>query len=274
MNIISLGAGVQSSTMALMAAHGEIGPMPDCAIFADTQSEPDSVYAWLDWLEKRLPFPIHRVSRGNLGADELRIRRSSKSGRLYLKNSIPAFVMKEDGTKGLLGRKCTADYKIVPIQQKIRELTGVKRAGKGVVAANVWIGISTDEAHRMKPSRVDYIRNIWPLIDAGMTRQDCLSWMARNGYPQPPRSACVFCPFHSDAEWFRLKNDEPHEFAKVIKFERDLQRAAKNQEVLRGVPYLHSTGVSIERVDLEQLVQRSHAQLDLFGNECEGLCGV
>lgn len=37
MNIISLGAGVQSSTMALMEKHGEITPMPDCAIFADTQ---------------------------------------------------------------------------------------------------------------------------------------------------------------------------------------------------------------------------------------------
>ncbi len=29
---LSLGAGVQSTTLALMAAHGEIGPMPDCAI--------------------------------------------------------------------------------------------------------------------------------------------------------------------------------------------------------------------------------------------------
>ena len=36
LRVISLGAGVQSTTMALMAAHGEIGPMPDCAIFADT----------------------------------------------------------------------------------------------------------------------------------------------------------------------------------------------------------------------------------------------
>ncbi len=32
-HIISLGAGVQSSTMALMAAHGKITPMPKCAIF-------------------------------------------------------------------------------------------------------------------------------------------------------------------------------------------------------------------------------------------------
>ena len=38
-HIISLGAGVQSSTMALMAACGEITPMPQCAIFADTQAE-------------------------------------------------------------------------------------------------------------------------------------------------------------------------------------------------------------------------------------------
>lgn len=32
LRVISLGAGVQSTTLALMAARGEIGPMPDCAI--------------------------------------------------------------------------------------------------------------------------------------------------------------------------------------------------------------------------------------------------
>jgi 3'-phosphoadenosine 5'-phosphosulfate sulfotransferase (PAPS reductase)/FAD synthetase len=63
--IISLGAGVQSSTMALMAKHGEITPMPEFAIFADTQSEPSSVYRWLDWLGQQLPFPIIRVTKGN-----------------------------------------------------------------------------------------------------------------------------------------------------------------------------------------------------------------
>jgi len=40
---LSLGAGVQSTTLALMAAHGEIGPMPDCAIFADTGWEPQAL---------------------------------------------------------------------------------------------------------------------------------------------------------------------------------------------------------------------------------------
>ncbi len=63
LRVLSLGAGVQSTTLALMAAHGEIGPMPDCAIFADTGWEPAAVYEHLDWLASGnvLPFPIHRV---------------------------------------------------------------------------------------------------------------------------------------------------------------------------------------------------------------------
>ena len=38
--ILSLGAGVQSSTMALMADQGAFGDKPDAAIFADTGWEP------------------------------------------------------------------------------------------------------------------------------------------------------------------------------------------------------------------------------------------
>jgi 3'-phosphoadenosine 5'-phosphosulfate sulfotransferase (PAPS reductase)/FAD synthetase len=75
LHIISLGAGVQSSTMALMAAHGEITPMPAAAVFADTQAEPASVYKWLDWLERQLPFPVARVTRGSLEQDGLIMRR-------------------------------------------------------------------------------------------------------------------------------------------------------------------------------------------------------
>ena len=52
LRVISLGAGVQSTALALIAAHGEIGPMPDCAIFADTQWEPQIIYDHLNWLEK------------------------------------------------------------------------------------------------------------------------------------------------------------------------------------------------------------------------------
>jgi len=50
LRVLSLGAGVQSTTLALMAAHGIIGPMPDCAVFADTGWKPQAVYRHLAWL--------------------------------------------------------------------------------------------------------------------------------------------------------------------------------------------------------------------------------
>lgn len=50
MNIISLGAGVQSTTLLLMAVHGEIEPKPEYAIFADTGWEPVKVYKYIEAL--------------------------------------------------------------------------------------------------------------------------------------------------------------------------------------------------------------------------------
>ena len=92
--IISLGAGVQSTAMALMAAHGEIEPMPNCAIFADTQWEPKAVYDHLDWLEKQLPFPVHRVTAGSI-LDHIE-RNSNYSGQQFA--SVPWFT--ENGGMG------------------------------------------------------------------------------------------------------------------------------------------------------------------------------
>lgn len=108
LKVLSLGAGVQSSTIALMMAHGEID-MSDCAIFSDTQSEPKEVYKWLDWLENKLPFPVYRVSKGSLRADSLIMRVSNKTGMNCVATKIPAYVKNPDGSRGIFGRKCTAD---------------------------------------------------------------------------------------------------------------------------------------------------------------------
>lgn len=281
-HIISLGAGVQSSAMALMAARGDfqdlngLSTQVTAAIFSDTQAEPKKVMEWLDYLEKeilKLPFgfPVYRVTAGNLREYELRVRRSQKSGKLYLKNSIPAFVKKDDGKSGLLGRRCTPDFKIIPLQRKTKEIMGLKRARRNFAdPCKMWIGISTDEAHRMKPSRVNYIENVWPLVDGGISRTGCLEWMKKNGYPEPPRSACVFCPFHSDFEWIRMRRDEPEEFQSAVDFELELQAAARKQEVMKGVPFLHSSTVPLSQVEFKD----KNPKTSHFGNECEGLCGV
>lgn len=265
MHLISLGAGVQSSTMALMAAHGKLTPMPDGAIFADTGDEPGSVYRWLDWLEPRLPFPVHRVQYGVLSVDSFKVRKRRKDGSEYVKSLVPLFIKAPDGKVGVAIRKCTWDYKVACIRRKAKELAGRgRRVGQ-------WIGITTDEAHRMKDSGVAYLDNAYPLIDRRMTRGDCLRWMERHGYPRPPRSACVFCPFHHPKEWYRLQTEEPAEFEKAVWFEHRTQEM-RHLDGMYGTPYLTRQCVPLESQDFAAMAQVD--QLDLFGNECEGMCGV
>lgn len=267
MKIISLGAGVQSSTMLLMSELGELERV-DGAIFADTQAEPKVVYAWLDWLETQVSIPIYRVSAGNLTADILRMRRS-KTGDLYWMARLPFYTQKKDGSKGILWRKCTSDYKIRPIIKKLRQLNHGKRRTGIEPYVESWIGISIDEIARMKPSREEWIRHRWPLIELGMTRNDCRAWMAEHGFPEPPRSACIYCPFHSSREWRNLSKDE---FQEAVKFEREAQRLAELDPGNIGKPFLHKSLVPLDEVDFRSLEDKG--QLNLFINECEGMCGV
>ncbi|MEU3256161.1 hypothetical protein ABZ659_35595, partial [Streptomyces sp. NPDC006997] len=71
---LSLGAGVQSSTLLALTAEG-ILPKVDYAIFADTGWEPAAVYAHLDRLEEEIAapagIPVLRVSAGNIRDDAL-----------------------------------------------------------------------------------------------------------------------------------------------------------------------------------------------------------
>lgn len=270
-HIISLGAGVQSSTMALMAAHGEITPMPTAAVFADTQAEPASVYVWLEWLEKQLPFPVHRVTRGSLSEVSLTIRKKKDGSGQWVKSLIPAFIQNPNGTRGIMGRACTFDYKVQELEKASKRIGNIAR-GQKTVGVIQWIGISIDEAHRMKPARKPYVEHRWPLIDAGMKRHDCLRWMEKKGYPKPPRSACIYCPFHSDAEWRRLKDEEPIEFAKAVQFEKDLQHAKAQTDNQRGIPFLHNSLKPLGEIDLSTDIERG--QGEMFGNDCTGLCGV
>ena len=251
-----------------MASAGEITPMPVCAIFADTQAEPKSVYMWLDWLEKQLPFPIRRVTQGSLSADTLRLRTRKDGGGFYNYSGVPAFTLSHKGKMGIMPRQCTGDYKLAPIKREIRKIMKEMGAKHSIQ----WIGISCDEIWRKKPSRVRYSENRHPLVDMGITRRDCLAWMDSHGFPRPPRSACVFCPYHNDHEWRQLKADEPEEFARAVEFERAFQAAKKQTIRLRSVPYLHTSRIPLDQVDFS--TEEERGQGNLFNNECEGLCGV
>ena len=144
LQVLSLGAGVQSSCMALMAEQGYEGfERPDCAIFADTGWEPAGVYQHLDWLETQLSFPVYRVTAGNIKDDILEGR--TPTGKNFI--SIPVYTVSPGGQPGLSKRQCTSEYKLRPIFKKIRELLETppgRRTAKDR-HADVWIGITTDE---------------------------------------------------------------------------------------------------------------------------------
>ncbi|NJM39336.1 MAG: hypothetical protein HC853_00485 [Anaerolineae bacterium] len=160
-------------------------------------------------------------------------------------------------------RQCTSDYKIVVIQRKARELAGRE-------PIQMAIGISLDEVVRAKPSRHKAITNVFPLLfEKRMRRADCVDWMARQGYPPAPRSACVFCPFHSNLEWRHMRESEPDAFADAVAFEHRYQAAWAQKHMPTAVPFLHRSGEPLDTVDLTPNVQPS-----LWDEECEGYCGV
>lgn len=264
LRVLSLGAGVQSTTLALMAAHGEI-ETPDCAIFADTQWEPREVYEHLDRLEKLLPFPVHRVTAGSL-RENIRTRRNTTGGRYA---AIPWHIVNPDGSQVIGRRQCSSEYKLTPIMHEIRRLLGVGRhthIAPGTV--DVLIGISRDEAHRMKPAAQAYMTNVYPLVELGMRRYDCLLWLQRHGYPEPSKSACIGCPFTSNARWRDRRDNQPDEWAAAVLADRELRQG--DNRGFRGIEYMHRSCVPLDEVDLSI----DDRQLDLFGNECLGLCDV
>ena len=265
---LSLGAGVQSTTLALMAAQGACDlPMPTAAIFADTGWEPRAIYEHLAWLETQLPFQVHRVQYGNLRDDTLRPRAGKQMA------NPPLFTINDDGSRGMLKRQCTQTYKIEPVQRKVRELLGLQprqRSPKDERCVQ-WIGISRDEAHRMKRSRKPFIRHEYPLVDLRMKRSNCVTWLRDRGYPEAPKSACIGCPYHADHYWRWLRDTAPEAWADAVDFDRGIRGG------IRGTTaeslYVHASRVPLDEVDLRSAEERGQLELG-FGNECEGVCGV
>lgn len=263
LKVLSLGAGVQSTTLALMAAHGEFDCPPDAAVFADTGDEPEDVYRHLEWLQgQKLPFPIHITSRGVLSQDFLN----------GVAEAQPPLTVSKRSGRGMLQRQCTRNYKIYPVTRKIRELCGKGlRARMPANSAEVWIGISMDEIFRMRPSRVNYLTNRHPLIEKRMTRQDCLKWLEAHGYPRPPKSSCWHCPYQSVSQWRDKRDNQPGEWKKAVEFDKAIRNSMEGK--LKNAPaFIHTSGVPLDEVDLSNA--EDHGQMDMFNNECEGMCGV
>ena len=266
---LSLGAGVQSTALYLLACEGRI-PTFDAAIFADTGWEPAAVYEHLDRLDAVGSVPIHRVSAGNIRDDALDPERRFAS--------MPLFVRNHNGTEGMARRQCTSEYKLKPIKREVRRLLGYPHptpVPKGTYA-EVAIGISTDEVGRARDSDVKYMRNVFPLLDLGWSRKDCERYLKSIGWTSVIKSACIGCPFHGNRQWREMRDKYPEEWADAVEFDAAIRngaaRANANGRGLRGSMYLHRSRVPLDQAPIDRVTASEwrDRQGDIFDVQEDG----
>lgn len=265
---LSLGAGVQSSALLVLACTDERVPKPDVAIFADTGDEPSWVYEYVETLrEWAAPHGVDVVTAKKGVLSEWVIDRQ-KQGKRFV--TVPVYTASPDGGReGMLRRQCTREFKVDPITKRVREILGYRPRQRVRERVRAMLGITIDEAQRMKPSWHRWITNTWPLVDLGMHRTDCYAVIEEVGLPEPQKSACVYCPYHSDAYWQWMKDNHPEEFQKAVDFDhtiRDMTVAGREQPA-----YVHRSCVPLDEAEFNATDPN---QVDMFNAECEGMCGV
>jgi hypothetical protein len=215
--IISYGGGVQSTAMLVLALDGKLGIDVDAAVFSNVGDDSEHP-ASLDYVRNvAIPraaaagFPVHEIGRVlKDGTPETLYGRLMKSDSRSL--DIP---VRMPGTGAPGSRSCTADFKIAVIGKWLK----ANGASKDT-PATVCIGISTDEIQRVNRKRaMPYEAPVYPLIDLGLNRSNCIKVIADAGWPVPGKSSCYFCPFHRLGTWADMRRDEPELFDKAAALE-------------------------------------------------------
>lgn len=255
-----------------LSAEGVL-PRIDYAIFADTGWEPAAVYSHLDRIEREIAepagIPVLRVSSGNIRNDAL-----SPDHRFA---SMPLYILNKDGRPGMTRRQCTGEYKIKPIKKQVRELLGYpypQRIPKGMFVEQ-WVGISTDEFHRAKDADVAYMHNRHPLIvDMDWSRGDCLRYLKSRGLDRTPKSSCLGCPFHGNAQWRHIRDTSPKEWQDVVEFDAAIRqgnaRANATGNPLLGQAFLHRSRVPLAQAPIDHVTAAEWAARQTDIHDADG----
>lgn len=263
LRVLSLGAGLQSSTLAWMSARGDL-PRVDFAVFADTGWEPRAVYDYLAWMEPQLPFPVIRVKRDGRDLGALAI--AAAEGEVPHSGSpLPPWFTAEP--KGMMRKHCSKEFKARPVGRFIREQLGLapRQHGPKTPVVEQWLGMTTDEMERLKYAERSYTLNRWPLMEFGMTRDDCATWLMERQIRLPPKSSCVFCPYRRNDQWRDMRDNHPLDWEIAVAVDSAIRAGYAGME---GEAFVHPARVPLSDVDLSPAVDPD------FGFDCDDHCST
>ena len=246
-DIVTYGGGIQSTTIAALIVTGRLS-RPERIVMADTGRERSAVWRYLD--------EVTRPRLAAVGLDVERIDHSYSNVDLTGHNGDLLMPVYSEG--GKLATFCSREWKAFPVRRYLRE------HGYGPDnPVRLWFGMSLDEVGRMRTSDVKWIANWYPLIlqpETRMSRGDCASFLEREGWPLPPKSACWMCPHRDDQTWQEMKDDEPGDFARAVELEREIQAGSW------GDVWLHKSRRPLDEATFE--TAESLPLLDLCADAC------
>lgn len=216
LRVFSSGGGVQSTAALVLAAQGRIDyPV---FLFANVGDDSENPGTPAYFKEYARPFASEH------GIELIELRRRMRTGEErtlrqeidHQPRSVPIPVRLAGG--GFGRRKCTDRFKVQVIGRWTKE-----HGATPEFPAIVGIGFSTDEFERAtNATDLPWQAKTYPLLDLRISRSDCVRIIADAGLPQPPKSACTFCPFHSVEDWRRQARETPDIFADSVALEARL----------------------------------------------------
>jgi hypothetical protein len=226
MKIFSYGGGVQSNAALVLQAQGKLNY--DAFVFANVGNDSENPDT-LDYI-----VDVARPFAEKHGVELVEVAKKGKTLYQYAmaeNRTVPIPARMSNGAPG--NRKCTGDWKIKVI----------RRAYKGAIMG---LGISLDEYHRMRNEPdLEY-----PLIDLRLTRRMCHDIIRNAGLPDPPKSACWFCPFQSPKAWMTLRAESPELFQSAVELEERLNE--KRQSFGKDAVRLHPSLLPLDRAVADQ----------------------
>ena len=233
LTVLNFSAGKQSSVLLWQVLKGEIETPPNLLVLsADPGMENSNSILYRDMMFaecQKAGIEAHLVPGPNLYEDLIGLP-SSSSTRM---DNPPYWVQKPDGGLGRLRQGCTQYYKIAPLDRFIRhileERCGISRQSKSMGEAIVekWIGFSSDEQARCKNPGQRYVSFRYPLIEQGLTAQDCITWLSERGLPVPPRSVCNAC-FANGLDTFKeMYHNRPADWKQAVAVDEAVRNMSK-----------------------------------------------